>query len=168
MSVLRDLNYANQPGQWLSLAQTRSREAIPLANLSGWLGSEFEERDGMVAEFQSWPAFSIAPFPYGTIFVAPVWESRPRLGGVASWKHIIGQSLDVNGNPLGTCVCKLYFTADGYSGAGSKDTVWQTKTSDANGNFQFDVPSSDQFYIVAYKAGSPDVEGTTVNTLTGV
>jgi hypothetical protein len=37
--------------------------------------------------------------------------------------------------------------------------------SDASGNYRFDNPGSGPFYIVAYKAGSPDVAGTTVNRL---
>lgn len=40
--------------------------------------------------------------------------------------------------------------------------------SDAAGNFNFDNPGSGPFYMVAYKAGSPDVAGTTVNTLIAV
>jgi hypothetical protein len=37
--------------------------------------------------------------------------------------------------------------------------------SDASGNFLFKCPGSGPFFIVAYKQGSPDVAGTTVNTL---
>lgn len=38
-------------------------------------------------------------------------------------------------------------------------------TSDGSGGFTFSNPGSGPFFIVAYKAGSPDVAGTTVNTL---
>jgi hypothetical protein len=44
----------------------------------------------------------------------------------------------------------------------------QNGLSDALGNFTFDNPGSGPFYIVAYKVGSPDVAGTTVNTLTAL
>jgi hypothetical protein len=37
--------------------------------------------------------------------------------------------------------------------------------SDASGNYLFNNPGSGPFYIVAYKAGAPDIAGTTVNTL---
>ena len=46
------------------------------------------------------------------------------------------------------------------------DFVVARTTSDASGNYRFNNPGSGPFYIVAYKAGSPDVAGTTVNTLT--
>ena len=41
--------------------------------------------------------------------------------------------------------------------------------SDANGAYTLDVTGGEglTFYVVAYKAGSPDVAGTTVNTLVG-
>jgi hypothetical protein len=37
--------------------------------------------------------------------------------------------------------------------------------SDASGNFRFDLLEQGPYWIVAYKAGSPDVAGATVNTL---
>ena len=39
------------------------------------------------------------------------------------------------------------------------------QTSDASGNFRFDDPGAGPFYVVQYKPGSPDVAGTTRNTL---
>jgi hypothetical protein len=42
-------------------------------------------------------------------------------------------------------------------------------TSDANGNFSFNTAERGKAsYLVAYKAGSPDVAGTTLDNLTGV
>ena len=41
-------------------------------------------------------------------------------------------------------------------------------TSDANGYYEFRTAiPAELYYVVAYKAGAPDVAGTTVNTLTG-
>lgn len=73
---------------------------------------------------------------------------------------ISGVTRDVNGNPLGGCTVKLYTTVD--------DVERYTTVSDGAGNFSFSVPSNGwTWYAVAYLAGSPDVAGTTVNTLVG-
>lgn len=45
------------------------------------------------------------------------------------------------------------------------NTIRQSITSDAVGNYSFVNPGSGPFFLVAYKQGSPDVAGTTVNTL---
>jgi hypothetical protein len=39
--------------------------------------------------------------------------------------------------------------------------------SDGSGNYSLICAGSGTFYVVAYKAGGPDVAGTTVNTLIG-
>jgi hypothetical protein len=50
----------------------------------------------------------------------------------------------------------------------SNDLFIMEITSDASGNFLLQSwYSPDTHYIVAYKAGSPDIFGTTVNTLVG-
>lgn len=41
----------------------------------------------------------------------------------------------------------------------------QSVVSDGAGNFSFSNPGSGPFFLIAYKPGSPDVAGTTVNTL---
>ena len=65
------------------------------------------------------------------------------------------------GVPLGVCVVELYLTAT--------DEPLMKTTSDANGYFSFSVArfSPATHYMVAYKVGSPDTAGTTLNTLTG-
>jgi hypothetical protein len=61
------------------------------------------------------------------------------------------------GTPLGTCSVKAFVTAD--------DTLTGSTTSDGSGNWVI-YPSADgPYYLVSYKTGSPDVAGTTVNTL---
>jgi hypothetical protein len=73
--------------------------------------------------------------------------------------QIIGITYDASANPLPNCDVQLFRTAD--------DSYVSQYTSDANGYYA--IPASNLFshYLVAYLAGSPDVAGTTVNTLTG-
>ncbi len=73
---------------------------------------------------------------------------------------IAGVSRDSTGAALAGCTIHLMLTGP--------DILAQVTTSDAAGNFAFSNPGSGPFYIVAYKAGSPDVAGTTVNTLVAV
>jgi hypothetical protein len=61
---------------------------------------------------------------------------------------------------LASCAVSLYRTSD--------DVLFEKVTSDANGAYSFSaIGLSEQYYLVAYKAGSPDVSGTTINTLVG-
>ncbi len=71
---------------------------------------------------------------------------------------ITGVTKDSAGTALGSCVVELYLTLG--------DVVVGITTSDASGNYSFPATGG-PYYIVAYKKGSPDVAGTTVNTLTG-
>jgi hypothetical protein len=70
---------------------------------------------------------------------------------------ISGVTMDSAGNPLAGVTVDLFQTGG--------DRITLTTISDAAGNYRFDNPGSGPFYIVAYKPGSPDVAGTTVNTL---
>jgi hypothetical protein len=72
---------------------------------------------------------------------------------------ISGITKDATGAPLGNCDVHLFRTSDDLE-------VGQT-VSDPTGAFAFYVAPGVQFYCVAYKAGSPDVSGTTLNTVTG-
>lgn len=79
---------------------------------------------------------------------------------ITSAPVVSGQTLDSSGAPLAGCTVDLYLTAT--------KTLVATQLSDASGNYSFPVPADANAYFVnAYLAGSPDVEGTTVNTLTG-
>lgn len=77
-------------------------------------------------------------------------------GGRANFA-LVGVSRDSAGAILASCVIDLMYTAG--------DVLHLTTTSDASGNFRFDTMPNGPFYLVAYKPGSPDVAGTTVNTL---
>ncbi len=74
---------------------------------------------------------------------------------------LTGVTRDSAGAALGGCVVDLFTTSD--------DVLRFSTVSDASGNFSFSLPSNGwTCYLVAYKAGSPDVAGVTVNTLTPV
>lgn len=80
--------------------------------------------------------------------------------GAASRVGFVGITRDQYGAPVGSCVVQLFRTSD--------DLLIMENTSDSSGNFLLQSwYSPDTHYIVAYKAGSPDIFGTTVNTLVG-
>lgn len=80
-------------------------------------------------------------------------------GGVSM--RIFGVTKDSAGVALGTCVVDLFTTAN--------DVKIGSTVSDASGNYEFrGVSQGLTYYLVAYKAGSPDVAGTTTNTLVGI
>jgi hypothetical protein len=74
---------------------------------------------------------------------------------------VSGVTRDSVGNPLGSCTVHLFRSKD--------DTLVDQQVSDASGNYTFITANpADTYYVVAYLAGSPDVAGTSVNTLPGV
>jgi hypothetical protein len=86
------------------------------------------------------------------------WIVRPL--GAGGWSNITGITKDSTGAVLGGCTVHVYRTSDDLE----RDQV----TSDAgNGTYTIGVDTDATHYCVAYKAGSPDVAGTTVNTLIG-
>lgn len=73
---------------------------------------------------------------------------------------IAGVTRDSAGAPLGNCSIDLFRT--------SNDALACSVQSDGSGNYVSNpVGLGEKFYAVAYKPGSPDVAGTSVNTLTG-
>lgn len=74
---------------------------------------------------------------------------------------ITGVTRDKTGAVLGSCVVHLFRT--------DSDLIVQATTSDGSGNYTFSmVGLGTKYYVVAYLPGSPDLAGTTVNTLVGV
>lgn len=75
--------------------------------------------------------------------------------------RITGTTRDSTGVALGSCTVHWFRTSD--------DVELGITTSDASGLFAFagvgQPPNG--YYLVAYKPGSPDVAGTTINTLVG-
>jgi len=72
---------------------------------------------------------------------------------------ITGVTRDVTGAALASCPIVLFRTAD--------NSIAAQTTSDASGNYLVNASPALTHYAVAYKAGSPDVAGTTANTLVG-
>lgn len=73
---------------------------------------------------------------------------------------VAGVTKDSTGALLGACTVRLFDTAT--------NVLVATTDSDESGNFAFYVSPDTAYYIVAYKPGTPDVAGTTVNTITAV
>lgn len=99
-----------------------------------------------------------------TIYVFPgLGPRRPGMftafAGSKYQYSITGVTRDSAGVALGSCVVELYRTDD--TGLAGK------VTSDGAGNYAFLGVGPGPFFAVAYKAGSPDIAGTTVNTLRG-
>lgn len=72
---------------------------------------------------------------------------------------ITGVTRDSNGTALGSCRVGLFRTMD--------DSFVHQVTSDASGNYAIPASNLLQHYLVFYKTGSPDVAGSSVNTLIG-
>lgn len=74
---------------------------------------------------------------------------------------ITGRTLDSAGAPLGNCVVHLFRTSD--------DLEMDQTNSDSASFYSFskNISPTLPYYAVAYKAGSPDVAGTTRNDLVG-
>lgn len=70
-----------------------------------------------------------------------------------------GTTRDDVGAALGDCTVKLFRTFD--------DVLIDASVSDGSGNYELRCAGSGPFYVVAYKPGSGDVSGTTVNQLEG-
>lgn len=78
--------------------------------------------------------------------------------GAQSQLYICGFTQDSNGDPLSSCIVKAYRTSD--------DLEVGVCTSDGGGYFAVPSPYVGvAHYVVCYKAGSPDVVGTSLNTL---
>lgn len=98
-------------------------------------------QDGGTEYFQSWSP----------------WQRSMRGNGRLA--HFSGYTYNAAGGILGGAVVQGFRTSD-------DQFVGQT-ASDDNGYYTLGTPyPSVQHYLVAYAAGSPDVAGTTVNTLT--
>jgi hypothetical protein len=72
---------------------------------------------------------------------------------------IIGVTKDATGAALGNCALVLLRTAD--------NSVAALGTSDGSGNYRLGASPSIQHRLDAYLPGSPDVAGSSVNTLVG-
>lgn len=89
-----------------------------------------------------------------------VWWVDLLDSGGAQQKKIIGTTRDSTSAVLGNCIVQGFVTA-------SEVFVGQV-TSDSAGYFELPTPLPGAHYLVCYKTGSPDVAGTSVNTLNPV
>jgi hypothetical protein len=94
----------------------------------------------------------ITPTPVGIALVIPA----PTVAGLSL--AIAGKTRDRNGTAIGNVTVRAFRTAD--------DVFVGETTSDFTGSFSVEVGAGEH-YLVGYKAGSPDIAGTTVNTLVG-
>lgn len=107
----------------------------------------------------SFPTFSMNGVP-NVPRSMPIVRTRADLVPYEYPYAISGTTKDSTGAPLPSCCVTLYRTAD--------NSVAGRVTSDANGDYLINASPALTHYVVAYLPGSPDVAGTTVNTLTGV
>ena len=92
----------------------------------------------------------------GPIVAGPFFNSQQQK--FKNFWIISGVTKDSAGAALGSCTVHLFNTGT--------DVECAETVSDASGNYSFSVPgNSSANYMVAYLAGSPDVAGTTVNTI---
>jgi len=88
----------------------------------------------------------------GAVFISPKPFGRnPSLTGI---------SRDNTGAALGGCTVKLFRTWD--------DVMIASAVSDGSGSYTLFPASSGPYYLVEYKAGAPDVAGTSRNDLVAV
>lgn len=102
------------------------------------------------------------------------WADSPRFlfpvgwGGTTAYKRLAGITKDATGAPLaGVTVMAIRSTADDANSRPANVQEGTVGVSDAAGNYEVMVPTGDQYRIDAYKAGAPDVAGSTLNTLVG-
>jgi hypothetical protein len=116
-------------------------------------------RDGSMRT-EWWPRGNYLLGSQGTDYglMDSVWWDQPEIvGGTTSRYGITGVTRDAYGSPVGGVTVKLFLTSD--------DTRVDQAVSDPVGTFLVSSPYLTGHYLVAYKTGTPDVEGTTVNTL---
>lgn len=118
-------------------------------------------REGVGGNIKSVTQASILFQPTMTIMAIDGDEDMafrsPVMSGVA-WS-LSGITKDSTGAILGSARVELYYT-------GNDQPVSAVISDATTGAFSFNVgPTAGPFYAVGYKSGSPDVAGTTVNTL---
>jgi hypothetical protein len=121
-----------------------------------WFGEVGDQRSPW------WPGGGTLSFGDASVdfaMMGGVWYALPDTsrGSMGRW-GVSGVTRDVYGSPLGGVTVKLYQT--------SSDLMVSSVVSDPLGNYFVTTPFyPDAHYLVFYKAGSPDVFGTTPNTL---
>lgn len=103
------------------------------------------------------------------------WSDTPRFLIPTAWTghrsplRLTGVCKDASGAPLAGVTCVAFRSTDNVANSVYKyQQEGSIGISDAGGNYEIMVPTADTYFVVSYKAGAPDVAGTTVNTLVGV
>ena len=110
-------------------------------------------------EFQPAVLMQVPVGGIGQYWPRPNVIRRPVFTGTFT---ITGRTLDASLATLGSCTVDL-FKVDAF------DTWVATTTSDGSGNFSFSVSQNSTYYWMrAYKTGSPDTSGVTINTVVAV
>ena len=94
------------------------------------------------------------------IIDAPVWVMPPPMPSGSNGRlGFNGFSRDASGGVIAGVTVKCMLT--------STDTKQSEAVSDANGLFVVSTAEAGGHYLIFYKTGTPDISGTTVNTLLG-
>ena len=117
------------------------------------LGSAFPGINGIPGKRFGAPRPNFANQPYVT---AKAFRSKTGAKNLT----MTGVSRDSAGAILGNCRVMIFTTGDNLF-------VMET-TSDGSGNWSVTLNKSGPFFLVEYKAGAPDLAGTSVNTLVPV
>lgn len=104
----------------------------------------------------STPCGALIPFAIGLRLFDTFTESTTRFA-------LSGVTKDSTGAALGSCRVVVFET--GRMNVGGAPVVSET-TSDGSGNYSVQTATNSAHHAIAYKPGSPDVAGITVNTLT--
>lgn len=142
---------------------------IPVLPTLPWL---FKDRPPVIGFYR----YDLPPIAVGRPTVGRPTVGRPAVGRPAvgrptvvhrlmpppvTWPLLSGVTRDSTGAVLGNCAVELMLT--------ESDVKVDKVVSSATGDYSFKSGRYGKaYYIVAYKAGSPDVAGTTVNTLVAV
>jgi hypothetical protein len=122
-----------------------------------------EIREGSLGYYSPWwprPGF-IGDLAVDVGLIEATWFELPEITRGTNTRYgIAGVTRDVYGSALGGVLVKLFLL--------STDVKVDQIVSDPLGNFLVSTPFyPDDHYLVEYKAGSPDVFGSSVNTLIG-
>lgn len=99
------------------------------------------------------------PSGVGSIGMSNVGRFAPKTVSQASRYLISGLTIDAATNVVGNVTVDVYETV--------LDIIRGSTISDASGNYAVEIAGDIglTFYVRCYKVGSPDLAGTTVNTL---
>ena len=132
-------------------------QGSPVLNMNCWVGFGLSATGAKSIRLQDLKQAQLRPTFGGKLTPDVVHYLKPM---PAPYCSISGVTKYSAGAVLGSCSVELVRTDNDFSVS--------RLTSAADGTFTFrNATPSKTHYIVAYKSGSPDVAGTTVNTLTG-